>query len=186
MYPFDPASNKTAALWGDSLTYQLAPYLRLGTLFQVFNLGIGGDTSIGIRTRFEIAPPEQVNADAIMIWAGRNNYSSMDQVKSDVARMVVRCPSNFIVLAVLNGSFEPYPVTGYLDITGLNSDLAATYGNRYWDVRSYRVSKHDQSAQDLTDVANDVVPTSLRSDAVHLNAAGYALVAAGLKDRLGL
>lgn len=35
---------------------------------------------------------------------------------------------------------------------------------------------------DATDIANDVTPSSLRSDEIHLNDAGYAIVAASFKS----
>jgi hypothetical protein len=35
------------------------------------------------------------------------------------------------------------------------------------------MAANDGSTQDLIDVGNDVHPTSLRSDAIHLNATGY-------------
>lgn len=186
MYPFTPESNRHVALWGDSLTFQCAPYIASVTLAEVFNCGVGGDTSTQIKTRFMAAPPEQIAADAMVIWAGRNNYSSMSTVEADVASMVALAPSNYLVLAVLNGQLEPFGVTGYDDILAINASLAATYGDRYWDVRSYLVSQHDQSEQDLTDFANDVPPTSLVASSPHLNAAGYTLVAEQLKSKLGL
>lgn len=187
MYPFKPSTNKFAALWGDSLTFQMCPFLRALTDYNVYNLGLGGQISTTIRTAFDIGPPEQRQCDAMLIWPGRNNYSDPTTVKADIADMVSKAPANYLVLSILNGESETLGNSAYNLIVGLNADLAALYGAKYWDARSYLITQHDQSAQDLTDVANDVVPTSLRSDAVvHLNPAGYALVAAGVKTRLGL
>ena len=186
MYPFKPESNRHVALWGDSLTDQVSPYLRLVTLEEVMNCGVGGQTSTQILGRFVVAPPEQITTNAMVIWAGRNNYSDPVTVKADIASMVAQAPANYLVLSILNGSQETLGNTGYNFITALNADLAALYGSHYYDLRSYLVMQHDQSAQDLTDFANDTVPTSLRSDAIHLNATGYTLAAAQIKAKLGI
>jgi lysophospholipase L1-like esterase len=54
-------------------------------------------------------------------------------------------------------------------------------------VRSYLVSLYNPNqAQDVTDHSNDVPPTSLRFDTLHLNDAGYQAVAAKVYQSIAL
>jgi hypothetical protein len=179
------------AFWGDSLTPTAASALQQ-TLqsYNVYNGGVGGNTSAQIATRM-VAATGMSNYITV-IWAGRNNIgevatltgnpSSPDTIKADIASMVASLspPKRFIVLSVLNSEY-PSEYKGGSDydvIIQLNNDLAALYPNNYLDVRSYLVSQYNpNSPQDVTDFNNDVPPTSLRADAIHLNAAGDALVA---------
>jgi hypothetical protein len=40
------------------------------------------------------------------------------------------------------------------------------------------------TAQDILDIADDIVPNSLRSDGIHLNTAGYGVVSTGVQTKL--
>jgi lysophospholipase L1-like esterase len=61
--------------------------------------------------------------------------------------------------------------------------LQAAFGDCFLDVRKYLVNYGlvdagiTPTSQDLTDIAADVIPSSLRSDSTHFTAAGYTLVA---------
>ncbi|MFP3564680.1 hypothetical protein [Paraburkholderia sp. SIMBA_030] len=126
-----------------------------------------------------------------VFWWGRNNYANPTQVLSDVAKGIAFLkPLNkrFVVLSVLNGDFSTEYVgqTGYNQIvTQINAVLAATYPNNYIDVRRTLINNATGSIEDQRCVTNDVPPTSLRAyytatstqDALHLNDAGYAIVA---------
>jgi hypothetical protein len=121
-------------------------------------------------------------ADFAIIWAGRNNYVAPETVKADVAAMVAALGhQNYLVLSVLNGDFGGYESAGgdgYRFITGLNRDLANTYGPRFLDVRSALIAAFNPAMpQDLVDRTRDVVPSSLRADSIHLAPAGYNFVA---------
>jgi lysophospholipase L1-like esterase len=102
-------------------------------------------------------------------------------VKTAVAAMVAQIkPVNkkFVVLSVLNASDEGTGTARYTAITALNEELKALYPYNYIDVRRALIRAYNSgNSADVTDVANDVVPTSLRSDTVHLTTAGYAVVA---------
>ena len=173
--------------WGDSLTAgsggtpyptQLAT-LRLGDTIN--NRGVGGETSTQILTRFLAEPARW--GDFTIIWAGRNNvYTAPAVVQADIATMVSKLTtSNYLVLSVLNGNYGGYDSVGgagYNLITGLNADLAATYGSKYIDIRRILVDSYNPSLpQDVSDFARDITPTSLRADNIHLNTAGYGIVA---------
>jgi len=50
-------------------------------------------------------------------------------------------------------------------------------------VRDFLVNQYDRSnAQDVQDFQNDVVPSSLRFDEIHLNNQGSVLVATRIRD----
>ena len=188
------ANNLNIATWGDSLTAGSGgtPYpTQLATLsgYTVYNGGVGGETSTQIKVRLLAATSK--HGQPTIIWAGRNNYSDPTTVKADVAAMVAALGhENYIILGVLNGSYGGYEIPGgdgYIQITQLNSDLATLYGSHFIDIRAYLVSQYDSGqAQDVIDHTNDTPPTSLRSDAIHLNTAGYLKVAQKIYDNIYL
>lgn len=172
------------AAWGDSLTVGTGgtPYTTtLATLRNafVYNGGVGGDTSTQIKTRM-LADTAKYSYYTI-IWAGRNNFTSPATVKADIAAMVAALTTTkYVVLSVLNqdAAAEWSGGADYTTITTLNSDLATTYSGHYVDVRADLVAGYNVALpQDVIDHGHDVPPTSLRSDAIHLNTAGYTLVA---------
>lgn len=155
---------------------------------QILNGGVSGETSTQIKARM-LAATDQYRWPTL-IWAGRNGVlTSPETVKSDIAAMVAALGhSNYLVLSILNGdrALEKAGEANYNTIIGVNQYLEATYGAKYWDVRALLVANHDGSAQDLIDFANDVVPTSLRVDDIHLTRNAYALIGPGIASRLGL
>jgi lysophospholipase L1-like esterase len=191
----DITNNSNIAAWGDSLTsgsggggttYETALAALSG--YTVYNGGIGGETSTQIKTRM-LAGISKYGWPTI-IWAGRNNYSDPPTVEADIAAMVsaLGANQNYIVLSVLNGEYglnEYAGGAGYNQIVGINSYLAATYGSHYLDVRSYLISLYNSGIpQDVTDHGHDIPPGSLRSDSIHLNAAGYTDVANLIEQNL--
>jgi lysophospholipase L1-like esterase len=188
----DITNNVNIAAWGDSLTAGTnsnAPYptqLSALTGNNVYNGGVGGETSTQIKARFDAAASK--HSWSTIIWAGRNNYSDPTTVKSDIAAMVAALGhSRYIVISVLNSNAEPSGSANYNTIMQLNADLAATYGSHFIDMRSYLVSLYNPGIpQDVTDHGNDVTPSSLRVDALHLNSSGYAYVAQKISQNIGL
>lgn len=123
-----------------------------------------------------------------IIWIGRNDYPRTS-VPAQVAAIIAQGKTGkYLVLSVLNSAGDN--AQGYADVLACNATLAATYGARYLDVRTYLVQHGLADAgitpttQDLADIANDLIPTSLRADAVHLLAAGYTIVAQQVKAKL--
>jgi hypothetical protein len=125
-----------------------------------------------------------------IFWMGTNNPTQPSQIKADIAASVAALgPGNdrFIVLAVLNKD-RPEELRGgdvYNMIVQLNRDLAATYPGNYLDIRAYLVAQFNPAlAQDVVDAQNDVIPSSLRFDEIHLNNDGSVLVARKVKEFL--
>lgn len=179
----------TVSCWGDSLTNGTGgtPYptaLSAITGYNTINNGVGGYTSTQILNLFLAAPTQWPNLT--IIWSGRNNYTDTATILADIATMVADIGHDgYLILSVLNGNYVPYEAIGgdgYNSIISLNNQLSAIYGSKYLDVRSILVAAYNPSIpQDVIDHTNDIPPSSLRSDNIHLNTAGYALVASSIK-----
>lgn len=178
------------ACWGDSFTVGYpgtSGYPEaLAALVprDVYNGGQSGDSSTSIRTRMLAATNRYSNS--AVIWAGRNNYAALSTVTADIAAMVAALGHDrYLVLSVMNGAGEGTGTTAYTDIMALNAALAAAYPDHWYDVRADIVAHYDSGiSQDVTDHSADIPPTSLRADTLHLNPAGYNLVADGVAARL--
>lgn len=123
-----------------------------------------------------------------VFWMGHNNIVDPARVKADFAAAIgALSPGNnrYIVLSLLNEA-TPRGIKGGVDyavVMQLNADLAATHPDNYLDVRSHLVSQYDPSiAQDVADHANDVTPSSLRYDEIHLRNAGSVMVATKVSE----
>jgi lysophospholipase L1-like esterase len=174
--------------WGDSLTFGTgtSPGLSFPSVLahllpgsQVYNEGIPGQTSPEIAKRF-LADPDHWG-DFTVIWVGRNNYSETTQVLGDIADMVAALPApkRFVVLSVTTADF-PNEYTGQSGanlIRSLNRMLKATYPANYLDIEDFLESRYNpRNPRDAKNHANRILPSSLRSDEIHLTARGYALV----------
>lgn len=185
------AGSANIAAWGDSHTSGLpdngavpgyvVPLRQLAQGRTVFDGGIAGQTSAQIADR-------QVRDDAHddwvnVFWYGGNNESEPEQIKADLARSIASlAPGNnrFIVLSVVNQAspWERRGSDGYRTIVTLNQQLAQLYPDNYLDIRSFLVGLADPAnPMDVIDAQDDVPPTSLRADGVHLNATGAQAVA---------
>ena len=181
--------------WGDSLTFGQGstdggayPYdLQQLSNIKVMNYGVSGQTSTQIRDRML---RDSLPGQAAIIWAGRNNYGDTAQVKTDIDAMVKKLGNKrYLVLGILNGdeANEWRGNPGYQMIVELNNELSTIYGDRFIDIRSYLVSNYDKtSPADSVNVANDVVPASLRDDFLHLNNKGYELVAEKIYQKIAM
>lgn len=178
------ASGDVITTWGDSLTGNgnVGTWpVQLGAVSgATMNYrGIGGQTSTQIKDRFMAESTRW--GDCTVIWAGQNNYTDPTTVLADIATMVSHLTtSRYFVIGMINGGVESEwsGSAGYATKMAMNATLAATYGSKYIDVRTLLVNGYNPSLpQDVTDFGHDIVPTSLRGDAIHLNEAGHAIVA---------
>jgi hypothetical protein len=181
------AVSPNIAFWGDSLTTFVALNLQvLVTGRTVFDGGFPGQTSTFIANQ---QTADNTMTDWISVfWYGHNNDTDPVTIKADIARSIAHlAPGNthFIVVSVLNqgkdGELKGQP--GYFTILQLDADLQALYPNNYLDVRSVLVASYDpNSPQDVIDHQNDVLPTSLRYDEIHLRNEGSIIVAQSVKQ----
>lgn len=182
-----------AVCWGDSLTAgtgasaAFAQYPNdLAEAYEhrrvAYNQGVGGQTSTQIAARFAAGTVSRAGIQ--VIWAGINNYASGATVLSDIASMVGTIGhSRYLVLSLINGEYttEYLGGAGYEQIMAINAALAGAYPSNYLDVRAPLIAANTGTGQDAIDAPRDIVPASVRSDARHLNDAGYLIVATAVK-----
>ncbi len=196
------ATSRPIALWGDSLTFGIGANTvagkypnALGPSFspprEVFNGGIGGETSTEIAARMI---DDEIHRDWIaVIWAGRNNFRPAATVLTDIAAMAAHLRHHrFLVLSIPNADVtgEHRGAPGHTAIVALNETLRQRYADHYIDIRRDLVGPGlgmlglAPTANDLRDIALDVPPAALRADHVHLNDAGQAIVTRRVHDAI--
>lgn len=136
-----------------------------------------GQSSSYVKTQF-LAASSQHSDKVIVIWVGHNAFNRTT-VKSDIAAMVADLShTRYVIVSLINGTANPVGVGYYAEMMACNADLAALYPGHYVDVRAALIAAYDPGTpQDVTDVANDIVPSTLRADAIHLNAKGNYIAA---------
>lgn len=195
VYPTFPSSN--ISCYGDSLTAgaggtayptQLDGLLPGRT---IYNGGVGGEGSLAIKNRFVA----DVVRDkwTVVLWLGRNDgrdTASIAATKANIAACVahLKCYTNrFLIMSILNGDYGAGEAVGgssYIAMRDVYNYCVTNWPNNVFDIQTYLVDLGLAAAgitptsTDIANVANRVVPASLRADAIHLNTAGYSLVAA--------
>ena len=152
------------------------------------SVAAGVTATIDAGTSF-IPDPSVRRADTTIIWAGRNdsraNRAAITATRDTILAMIdylSPLSKRVLVLGILNTSSETTGTDAYNGIVAANKELAANLGDRFIDIRRYLIDFGLADAgltatdQDLTDIANDVVPSQLRVDSIHLTGAGYTLV----------
>lgn len=180
-----PLSTNIAA-WGDSITDLYARTLaQIYPDRQVYNGGVVGQTSMQIAARLQADVAHKTWVS--ILWYGHNNWSK-DEVKADIASSIAALGPNraYVVLSMLN--WAPTGARGtqeYADTVRVNGELAAMYPDNFLDIRQYLVGQYDPNAwQDVQDHQNDLPPSSLRFDGIHLNDAGCLAVARKVQEFL--
>ncbi|MFC5407815.1 SGNH/GDSL hydrolase family protein [Larkinella bovis] len=187
----DTSTSDTIIGWGDSLTQGVGgtPYLTIleqMTGYKTINEGVAGQTSQQIAKRM-LAATDKHSYNTI-IWAGRNNYYELENVKANIAAMVAALGhKRYLVIGIVNNIAPNEQVfgQGHERITQLNNELNRIYGDHFVNIHTYLLAQYDRnSARDIIDHTDDVVPTSLRSDELHLNTSGYTKVAQRINQSL--
>jgi lysophospholipase L1-like esterase len=125
-----------------------------------------------------------------VFWVGTNDKPSGSNVQDLVINKIKSMKDylrtkKYIVIGMTALSYMP-------DIVNVNIALAKEFGFRFLDIRTYLLNYGlsdagiTPTAQDNTDIVNGEIPTSLRAsgDAVHLNDAGYNIVANQVYQKL--
>jgi hypothetical protein len=144
------------------------------------------------------------NADVVKVqtfFAGRNNLTSGGPILNDVVRdidLMVRhlkqSPKRYVVVGMIPraAANEWYGGSVRKQIDQLNEWLKMRHGDHYFDLNTPFVAYGlalaglPATGQDLQDIANGVMPISLRGegDTTHPNAAGYAVVGKLIANKL--
>ena len=148
---------------------------HLGIRPSAYNLdGVGGSTMLQQAVRHALTPLRW--GDVTVMMDGGNDDTAADSISaidSMVANLttdrwmwVQPSPKNY-----LDGS--PERATWDAKIAEVVAHITTTYGaEHYVECLTALKAGNDGSAQDLIDVANNIVPDSLRTDPIHENLAG--------------
>jgi lysophospholipase L1-like esterase len=147
----------------------------------VSNQGAGGETSGQILTRFEAYPSGY--DDPVILAMGRNDYTptATPNIATAVSHLTT---THYLIHSILPAAFDP-PAT-VSGIASVNANLASVYGTRFVDCLAALQAANDGSPGDLADIAAGYSPRSLRFDGLHLNSAGYTVVANALYAKRAL
>jgi hypothetical protein len=153
----------------------------------VYDGGGIGDSSPDVVAR-QRADSSGRGAWISVFWYGHNNIADPGRIKSDIAASVALLASGnerFIILSLINDATVAGSRGGpeYAVITQLNAELAALYPANFIDVRAGLVQLYNPNiTQDVLDFNNDVPPSSVRYDEIHLRNEGSVYVASRVRD----
>lgn len=134
----------------------------------------GGATDLSIRTHTDR------DANTFVFWLGRNNSSRPHEIYADLHAAVEHIKAingRFLILGLLTASNELAGNQYYFNAINLNQLLRREFPNEFVDIRKKLILAGQPTGQDALDRTNDATPSSLRSDTLHLNDAGYQVVA---------
>lgn len=151
----------------------------------------GGSRTISYDQFVSTNAYESINKnDTLIFWCGQNDlYAGVTGVQLSDIECVLNRIDNMIdtlnidrYIVIGNISEEENPVAN-ANAVKLNKLQSERYGSHFIDAKYLLINYGLQSMgitpteQDKTDITNNRVPTSLRSDNIHLNAKGYAYIA---------
>lgn len=151
----------------------------------------GGSRTISYDQFVSTNAYESINKnDTLIFWCGQNDlYAGATGVQlSDIEGVLNRIDNMIDILnvdryiVIGNISEEENPVAN-ANAVKLNKLQAEKYSSHFIDAKYLLINYGLQSMgitpteQDKTDISENRVPTSLRSDNIHLNAKGYAYIA---------
>jgi hypothetical protein len=126
-----------------------------------------------------------------VIWCGHNDIElgTPGQVVPNIASIVntlAPADGNRFIVVSLDNAATARGIRGgadYNTVMQINAQLQAAYPNNYLDMRGALVAHYDPSnPQDVADHNNDVPPSSLRYDEIHLAQPGSAYAAQLIRD----
>ena len=154
----------------------------------------GAAVDVPAGTEFVCTENTGDNDSITITWVGRNNYATdFAEVERDTETLnkwIGVYNKQHLVIGMTTTSGEPIGSDRARVIARVNSKLADTYQDCYLDILEYLVNQGLEDAgitpteQDQIDITNGVMPISLRSDAVHLNAIGYQVVGRRIYQKL--
>lgn len=186
--PFEISLKNNTITGVDSLTYyNTLPFNKQTHQFREGSLdGINGTLKkegnsfyflsnaskpIAEKAVFKFKDTEQNKGAIVIIWAGRNDDTSIPTFEN-IKTMTTN--NNAYVLSVCNGVDEGIGTQQHTRIVELNAQLKDFYGERFIDVREFLVNGGE----------NDCIPANLFADGVHFNAEGYRLVGEYVAEKI--
>lgn len=157
---------------------------------QFTRLSAGEPVSVNDGDKFTTAAMRDMQDDDILIiWSGSSDGWFDDRSITDIIgyqkSMIdfAGCTEYIII------NYTAKPNIGE-EIDAWNEALKSEYGEHYLDIRGYLMENGlsdagiEATEQDLEDIRNGQIPTSLRSDESHFNAKGYELIGQKVYEKL--
>lgn len=174
----------------------------LRELGEFFNVPVSNAGVPGSLTRDAIAAQNRDSTREaagwkLIVWTGHNdiNKGFPSEVIPGIRTLTNKANGNYLVMGLTTGLTGEKGSDYYNTVCapgGINSQLAAEHGPRFFNSHRFLVDKAMASlnmtptAQDKLDIANDIPPDSLRADAGrgHLNERGQQAIANALHTLL--
>lgn len=125
------------------------------------------------------------NTDINIFYTGTNlGFSSLDEFVDMIKVAIINCKSSKYLIIGLHSNI------GVDTRENVEARFQREFGSRYINLRKYLIGNAlsdlsiTTTAQDLIDIGNGNVPTSLRWDSVHLNISGRTATAIQIFNRL--
>lgn len=163
--------DNALVIWGDSLTVGLCQSALPTNLpaWTVYQRGVGGETSDRVMTR--CTNNVKLRTANTIIWAGANDANTFTQTVASVATMVAHLQTtNYLVCSFLLNNANTNGTAAWTNAVAANSNLAAAYPGHFLDVFAMVTNGNPGL----------VTSSNLLADTIHLNAAGYNLVATNI------
>lgn len=118
----------------------------------------------------------------VLMWIGSNdaNDGTLGGAKAEIDACTAALPGGTaacrcIILGPLAGDYPQIKIGGAnrAAFDTYQAAMASTYGERYINANALMIAGSNGSAGDLADVADGIVPRSLRCDTIHPTDAGY-------------
>lgn len=177
------------AFWGDSMTTNMLANVGTpatqGYVENIYNGGVGGENSSEILARWQ-ADSTRRNWNQV-IWAGQN-WTTAVQLKADIASIVAALNhSRYLIVSVINdgttATDQGPSGARYLEKVAANADLAALYGDRFFDLRAALVA-YGVGIADAQSVNYDAPPSTYQPTDIHFNADGYNDAGSRIRTKL--
>lgn len=157
---------------------------------------VPGSTVATVPDSVMILDTNHAENHTVVLWFGRNNANTdeaAEYVKNDLLRSIEHLEGSNKRYVVLGITRSDYPLE-YIGapranrINALNRWIKSQWPKNYIETMDYLAAAHDpNNAQDVVDVRNGVIPSSLRlpGDNTHLNPKGDMVVAQEVKKLIG-
>lgn len=197
----DPAATATVSIGGISGTLSRAAGTFSSTTSYTFARATAGTATAvasGTKIIFQAATDSE---SSVQVWfPGRNDLTTtnvLTRVNPDVDLMIgYQKPyaKKYLVLGVTGAVSEVSGSARYVTLMAQNAAAATKYGDSFLDINRYLISNAlsimaangmTPTSQDTTDLANDVIPTSLHSaDGLHFIDVTYQAIAQAIYDTI--
>ena len=142
----------------------------------------GKATTVKSGTEVITAGMQFNKGDIMILWTGSNDSINSSTIQSTIEKQMKMIEYNdndkYIVIGLTSKHYMS-------DVSEINSELSKKYNNKFLDIRAklldidYLTSMWNLilSEDDILDIKNGEIPSSLRIDDIHFNAKGYEIIA---------